>query len=691
MSYLTGMAPLKQVGKPPYTIEVPGPAVDGETLPRRHPKAKDGLIRSPAEGVFTIYDLVERSSKLFPKNKILGSRQLIKMHKEIKKVPKVIDGQVTQVDKEWQYFELSPYSYITYEQHQKRYKEIGAGFRKLGANPGDKVHLFAATSANWLTIAHACSSQSMSIVTAYDSLGASGVEHTLVQSAPEIMYVDPHLLKVASGALEKATSVKTIIYNESCVFAVGGEVEQFKASHPNMKVLSLEEVRKLGEENPVETVPPKPNQLFCLMYTSGSTGVPKGVPVTHEAATASVAGLYSCIEGSVTSNDTILAYLPLAHIFELILENLVISIGACMGYGSPRTLSDTMTRNSAGDMREFAPTILVGVPQIWETVRKGVTSKVEQSSPLIRSLFWGAIGFKTWMTNHNMPGASLLDSVVFSKVRQMTGGRLRFIVNGASGISDSTKHFLSIVLAPMMAGYGLTETAAIGSLGSPLQYSPDAIGPVPASVEVKLVSIPELGYFTNTTPPQGEIYIRGYSVIKEYYQNPEETAKVLTADGWFKTGDIGEFNSVGHVKVIDRVKNLVKLAGGEYIALEKLESIYRGSQLVANIMIHGDSEHSRAIAVVMPNEVNMKAKAKDLGISDDHIYSNEKLRSATLKDLQAVGRRTGLSSLEMVAGVVICDEEWTPVNGMVTATQKINRRAIKAKYSNEIAACFKAL
>jgi long-chain acyl-CoA synthetase len=302
---------------------------------------------------------------------------------------------------------------------------------------------------------------------------------------------------------------------------------------------------------------------------------------------------------------------------------------------------------------------MVGVPQIWETVRKGVVGKVEEGSPVIRALFWGAFNYKTFMTSRSLPAANILDGIVFKKVRELTGGRLRFIMNGASGIADTTKHFLSMVLAPMLTGYGLTETAACGALGCPLEYSPAAIGPPPASLDVKLVSIPELNYSTKTTPPQGEIWIRGPSVFKEYYKNAEETAKAFS-DGWFKTGDIGEFDKNGHLRVIDRVKNLVKMQGGEYIALEKVESVYRGSQFVQSIMIEASGEHPRAIAIIHPNEKVFAPKAKELGIDEHDMHTNPKMRSLVLKDMITYAKRAGLSSMEMISGVVMTDEEWTP-------------------------------
>lgn len=362
----------------------------------------------------------------------------------------------------------------------------------------------------------------------------------------------------------------------------------------------------------------------------------------------------------MSDKECVLAYLPLAHIFEMALENLVLFIGGTLGYGNPRTLADASVKNCAGDMRELRPTVMVGVPQIWETVRKGVMAKLETSGPLIRSLFWGAFNYKTFMSKRKLPMANILDGIVFRKVRDLTGGRLRFTMNGASGISDTTKHFLSLVLAPMLVGYGLTETCVNGALGCPLEYSPTAIGPIPASVDVKLVSIPDIGYSTDAKVPQGEILIKGLPVMKEYYKNPEETERALTSDGWFKTGDIGEFDAVGHLKVIDRVKNLVKMQGGEYIALEKVESIYRGAQTVANVMVHADPEHSRPIAIIMPNEKVLIEKAQELGVDEHEMHSSSKVRSAVLKDLQAAGRRSGLSPIEIVAGVVLSDEEWTP-------------------------------
>ncbi|GAB1315713.1 long-chain fatty acid-CoA ligase [Madurella fahalii] len=689
-SYITGPTPLRKVQKPPFTVEAAGyQAVAGETIPRRHPKAKDALVERPATDVNTTFDLLKRSAERYANEPAVGSRKLIHTHKETKKVPKVVDGETRQVDKEWTYYELSDYSYMTYQEYFTMVLQVGAGLRKLGLSPRDRLHIFATTSPQWLGMAHACSSQSMTVVTAYDTLGESGVEHSLVQSKANAMFVDPHLFKTIANPLKKAQSVRILIYNHATHLPISdAELERFKSSHPELTILSFEELRTLGEKNPTEPVPPDPEETYCIMYTSGSTGPPKGVPVSHAGFVAAVAGLYTVMEDAVSHREYVLAYLPLAHIFELVLENLAMFVGATLGYGHPRTLADTSMRNCHGDMRTFAPTVMVGVPQIWETVKKGIESKVNSSGSLTRSLFWGAFNLKSFLVKNHLPGAAILDRLVFSKVRAMTGSRLRFIINGASGIATPTLHFMSMVVAPMLNGYGLTETCGNGALGCPLQWTPDAIGPIPAAVELKLVSLPELNYSVDSSPPQGEILIRGAPVVKEYFENPEETAKAITADGWFKTGDIGEFDEHGHVRVIDRVKNLVKLQGGEYIALEKLEAIYRGSAYVQNIMIHGESAYPKPIAIVVANEKNLAEKAKELGVDvDGELHRDKRVRGEVLKGLQGVAKQAGLSAMETVAGVVIVGEEWTPGNGLVTATQKINRRAVRERYAKEIKDC----
>jgi len=693
MDHKSGIMPLNQVHKPPFTVEASGyEKVPGETIPRRHPRFKDALRNSPAEGVHTVYDIVTRSARIYPNHTAVGYRNLVKLHKETKKVQKNVDGEVREVDKEWQFFELTPYTFYTYSQYLERVHQVGAGLRKIGLTTEHKVHLFGTTSVSWITMSHACASQSISIVTAYDTLGEEGVAHSLVQTKASTMYTDPHLLKTAAGAIRKA-NVKTVIVNTESVFANGGEVDEFKKENPDLTVYTYEELRKLGQENPVDPVPAKGEDLYCIMYTSGSTGLPKGACIKHESLVAGVTGLLTNVEECVSDKEVILAYLPLAHIFEMALENLVLSIGGTLGYGNPRTLSDTSVKNCAGDMRELRPTVMVGVPQVWETIKKGVMSKLDTASPLLRNLFWGAMSYKTFMSKNKLPFASALDNIVFKKVRDLTGGRLRFTMNGASGISGETKHFLSLVLAPMLTGYGLTETCANGALGCPLEYSSTAIGPVPASVEIKLVAIPDMGYETDKKgqAPQGEIYIRGKPVMTEYYDNPEETAKALTPDGWFKSGDIGEFDKDGHLMVIDRVKNLVKMQGGEYIALEKLEAVYRGTHCVTNVMIHADPEHSRPIAVIMPNEKVLAEEAKKLGVDEHNMYDDKKVNSMVLKDLQNAGRRGGLTGMEIVSGVVITDEEWTPPSGLVTATQKLNRRAIRDTFAKQIEARLKAL
>ncbi|KAL1840315.1 hypothetical protein VTJ49DRAFT_568 [Mycothermus thermophilus] len=694
MAYTSSSAPtpLQKVHKPPFTIEAPGyEPVEGETIPRRHPKAKDGLLERPAHDVNTTFDLLRRSARYYAHEPAIGSRKLLHTHKETKKVQKVVDGRTVEVDKEWTYYELSDYSYRTYHEYFTQVLQVGSGLRKLGLVPQNRMYIFATTSPQWLSISHACSSQSMTIVTAYDTLGESGVEHSLLQSKPNAVFVDPHLLKTINGPLEKSESVKFVIYNDDTHLPVpDAEIDKFRSSHPNLTVVSFEEVRAMGEDNPEVPVHPAPEDTYCIMYTSGSTGPPKGVPVTHAAFVSAVAGLHAVMEEAVSHREYVLAYLPLAHIFELVLENLVIFVGATLGYGNPRTLADTSVRKCRGDMRAFAPTIMVGVPQIWETVKKGIEAKAKSLGPVRHAVFRSAIALKSFLVACSLPGAGLLDAAVFAKVRAVTGGRLRFIVNGASGISAPTLKFMSLVVAPMLSGYGLTETCGNGALGCPLEWTPgDAIGPVPPSVEVKLVSLPELGYSASSNPPRGEILIRGPPVVREYFENPEETAKAMTADGWFRTGDIGQFNADGHLAVIDRLKNLVKLQGGEYIALEKLEAIYRGVNYVQSIMVHGESSHPRPMALVVPNEKALAHAAGELGIHPEqhNLHKDKKVRGVVLNALQEAARSEKLSAMETVVGVVLVEEEWTPANGLVTATQKLNRKAIREKYAKEIRGC----
>lgn len=244
-----------------------------------------------------------------------------------------------------------------------------------------------------------------------------------------------------------------------------------------------------------------------------------------------------------------------------------------MGYGSIRTLSDTSVRNCKGDIREFRPTILVGVPAVWESVKKGVIAKVNQGSFVVKNLFWGALAAKGFLLSSGLPGSGILDAIVFKKVREATGGRLRLCLSGGGPIAKDTQRFISLAITPMVSGYGLTETTGMGALMDPCHWTDNALGDLPSSIEIKLIDFADAGYYASNKPQQGEICIRGDPIATSYFKNEQETQEAFTSDGWFKTGDIGEWDHNGHLKIIDRKKNLVKTLNGEYIALEKVRPL----------------------------------------------------------------------------------------------------------------------
>jgi len=685
---LKKLAPQAQASrKGPYTAEATGAQpVDGETIPRRNLVSKDELKVTPAPEVATLFDILKYSSAKFGNAKAVGARRIVNRITETKKIKKVIEGKEQEVDKNWEFFELSGYQYKSFVEFEKMALAVGSAIAKLGFKSHDRLHLFAATSMQWLASAHGALSQSLAIVTAYDTLGEEGLKHSMLQTKAKIMFTDPELLPRLVRPFNEAKDIEVVVY---CTKNDPNpkDIEKLTSAHPHLKVMSFDDLVKLGEENPAEPVPPKPDDLACIMYTSGSTGTPKGVLIKHRNVVAAVAGVDVIVGKYLGPGDVLLAYLPAAHILEFVFENAVLYWGGTLGYGTIRTLSDTSVRNCAGDIRELKPTVLVGVPQVWETVKKGIISKVNAGGAIKSNLFWGAFAAKNFLLGSGLPGSGLLDAIVFNKVKEATGGKLRICLNGGGPVAKETQRFISVAITPMISGYGLTETCAMGALMDPLAWTDRALGEMPASIEMKLVDFADAGYFAKSNPPQGEIWIRGGSVTAGYLDMPEETKESFTDDGWFKTGDIGEFDSSGQIRIIDRKKNLVKTLTGEYIALEKLESVYRAAPIVANICVYAAEDRQKPVAIIVPAEPALKKVAAEQGVQGEHLEElvhDKKINSAVLKQLQQAGQKGGLASFELIEGVVMADEEWTPQNGLTTAAQKLNRKGILEKYQKEV-------
>ncbi|PWW72741.1 acetyl-CoA synthetase-like protein [Tuber magnatum] len=668
--------------RPPFNLQVPGvEKKDGEGVPRRHPGSMNGLRSRLEPDIATTYDIVKRGAAKFGDAQCLGSRTLIKQHEEIKMLKKVVDGVEREVPKTWIYYEMSGYKFLSFKEYLERVNMIGAGLKALGLEKGEKVQIFSATRQ---LRDSGCASQSLPIVTAYDTLGQSGLTHSLVQTEARAIFLDSQLLPQLVGPLKEATGVRYVIYNTDQQVKQE-HIDKLKGAHERLRIVSVDELVKLGQENPIEPDPSGPEDLCGIMYTSGSTGTPKGVPLLQKNVIAAVTGVTVITQPYIGPGDCLLTFLPLAHILELVFENACIFWGGTMGYGSSKTISDRSMKNCRGDIQEFRPTVLVGVPAVWETVKKGIMDQVSKQSALTQKLFWGALALKSFLLQTGIPGTAVLDAVVFKKIKAATGGRLKICMNGGGPIAGETQHFVSMTLCPMIIGYGLTETSAMGALMDPAEWNVNSLGTIPASVEIKLIDFPDAGYFTANEPEQGEIWIRGESVATSYFKNEEESKEAFE-DGWFKTGDIGEWDKNGHLKIIDRKKNLVKTSNGEYIALEKLESVYRACPLVANICVYADKNKTKPVALIVPVEGALKKLAAEAGVEGEleELVHDDRVRVAVLRELIAAGRKGGLAGIELVEGVVLTEEEWTPQNNLVTSAQKLNRRGILEKYKKEV-------
>eukprot|EP00871_Galdieria_phlegrea_P000050 jgi/Galph1/1045/GphlegSOOS_G5748.1 len=621
---------------------------------------EDPISLQPFEGVQlnNFYDMLCRTEKLHGDGKALGRR--------------VKDGNGN----------LGEFEFITFKDLKRNVVSLASSFDEvLGLKSKDRVGIFAKNCPQWLTIHLALSSQGMVSVPVYESLGANSIEYIINHSEMRVLCISAENLSKFLECKNKCPKVEKVVLMDK---------ENLGNEQMLDFIVDMESLIEQGNEN-VTLHPGSLEDLFVIMYTSGTTGSPKGVMLLNKAFVCEVNGIVKIINHyniAIDNNDVTMSYLPLAHIFEQALEAVSVCCGAQIGYYSGDI------KNITDDFRTLKPTFLIGVPRVFSRIEEGIRQQIASSSFLKRAMFHFAYERQLHCVQ-NGSRSWLMDKLVFSKIKAAVFPRLRFIVSGSAPLSASTHTFLKVCfMVPVLQGYGLTETTAGVTICGP-DNKPGCVGGLLPVAEIKLKDVSDMGY-TSKDPDgaRGEICVKGPVVFVGYYKDEKATKEAFDEDGFFCTGDIGKWNKDGTLSIIDRKKNLFKLAQGEYISPEYLEEKYSSSKFVEQIWVYGSSEEAYLVAVVHPRKhyAERWATENQKGKMDfNQLCNDSTFKKAVLDDLQKIGKQESLKGYEIIKKIYLEPEPFSVENELVTPTMKLKRPVLTQRYKNEINNMYKEI
>jgi long-chain acyl-CoA synthetase len=559
----------------------------------------------------------------------------------------------TKVDKEW--------VTLTYREFEEKVKNFSLGLRLLGIDRGDRVALLSENRPEWAIADIALLAVGAITVPIYSTLPSSQVAHILADSGTRaIILSDTKQLAKVEAARLACPNLSLFVSMDSTATA--------------SDVVTFEQVVEKGAAyTPSETFEERrdsvrPTDLASLVYTSGTTGDPKGTMLSHKNFAAAIGTAEMWFP--VKPTDTFLSFLPLCHVFERVTHYLSLSLGTHTYYAeSIFKVKDNLT--------EVRPSIMQSVPRLFETIHERVMDTLSKAPHSKKKLaHWALETGRVYANRRNnrqfispilATQHAIADKLVLSKIRQNLGGNLRFFVSGGAPLAPSTADFFNSIDIPILEGYGLTETTAPLTCNIYHRAKVGTVGKIFPAVQLKIAE-------------DGEILAKGPNVMAGFWNNPKATHEMFTDDGWLRTGDIGKFDPSGYLTITDRKKDIIVLANGKNVAPQPIEGKIKQSPFIAEIVLLGDQSGTIA-ALVLPDFVKLAAWAKENGLT---LTGNDELADASESKRKIKSEidllSDDLADFEKIRKIALLKAPLTIENGELTPTMKVKRKIVNDRH-----------